>query len=87
MDLEWKYVLWVVWLIGGVWVTTCTVGLVVLFILGWTNGDVLLLLFNSKGEKWIEMVVVFVGTTCATIGGVELVIRCLRKSCFWPLQG
>lgn len=75
MDLEWKYVLWVVWLIGGVWVTTCTLGITILFILGWTNGDALVLLFDSKGEKAIEMMMVVVGTLCATVGGTELVKR------------
>lgn len=61
------------WLIGGVWVTTCTLGITILFILGWTNGDALLLLFDSKGEKVIEMMMVVVGSICATVGGTELV--------------
>lgn len=76
---EWKYALWLVWLIGGVWVTACTLGLVVIYIIGWMNGDVLLLTFNTKGEKGIEMVIVTVGTACATFGGVELVKRCYAK--------
>lgn len=73
--MEWKsqYFLWLVWLIGGVWVTTCTLGITILFILGWTNGDALLLLFDSKGEKVIEMMMVVVGSICATVGGTELV--------------
>jgi hypothetical protein len=79
MKFIWKYMVWLAWLIGGVWVTTCVIGLAVIFLLGWTNGDALLLLFNTKGEKWIEMVIITVGTVCATFGGVELVKRCYAK--------
>jgi hypothetical protein len=37
----------------------------VIFYLGWTNGDVLLLTFNQNGEKAIEQIVVPIGIVCS----------------------
>jgi hypothetical protein len=52
---------------GGIWCTACMVQMAVIFLAGWSNGDVLLLTFNANNEKWIEVILVPAGTACTIL--------------------
>jgi len=54
-------------LFGWVWCFACMVQMALIFLAGWSNGDTLLLTFNANNEKWIEIVLVPVGTVCALV--------------------
>lgn len=67
-----------VFLYGVSWILICTIMLPVIVIVGWINGDYLLLTFNEYGEKPIELVLVPVGCICAIIVACEVIRKIIR---------
>lgn len=68
-----------IFLYGVSWILICTIMLPVITILGWTNGDYLLLTFNEYGEKPIELVLVPVGCVCAIIVACEVIRKIIHR--------
>lgn len=60
-----KIAIYLTRLFGFAFLFACWVLVIVIFYLGWTNGDVLLLTFNQNGEKAIEQIVVPIGIVCS----------------------
>lgn len=74
-----EYIIHGVRLFGGVWSASCVVCIAILFVSGWLNGDTLLVTFNESGEKWIELILVPVGSLCAVVLGVDGLYRLCQR--------